>query len=116
MRVILDEGHYIKNHRCKTAKAANQLNTVRRWVVTGTPIQNNLVELWSLVNWLQFDLYAEDLSGFKNQIERPCKERQEVGFERLQVLMDAICLRRTKNDKKPNGDPIVPSGYPKTRT
>ena len=110
LRVILDEGHYIKNHRCKTAKAANQLNTVRRWVVTGTPIQNNLVELWSLVNWLQFDLYAEDLSGFKNQIERPCKERQEVGFERLQVLMDAICLRRTKNDKKPNGDPIVPSG------
>ena len=108
LRVILDEGHYIKNHRCKTAKAANQLNTVRRWVVTGTPIQNNLVELWSLVNWLQFDLYAEDLSGFKNQIERPCKERQEVGFERLQVLMDAICLRRTKNDKKPNGDPIVP--------
>ena len=108
LRVILDEGHYIKNHRSKTAKAANQLKTVRRWVVTGTPIQNNLIELWSLVNWLQFDLYAGDLKGFKNQIERPCKDREESGFERLQVLMDAICLRRTKNDKKANGDPIVP--------
>ena len=108
LRVVLDEGHYIKNHRTKAAKAANKLNTKRRWVITGTPIQNNLLEFWSLVNWLQFEMYAGDLVGFKNQIERPCKNREDVGFERLQVLMDAICLRRTKNDKKPNGDPIVP--------
>jgi len=108
LRVVLDEGHFIKNHNSKTAKAANLLNSKRRWVVTGTPIQNNLTELWSLVNWLQFDLYAGSLRDFKNQIERPCKNREESGFERLQTLMDAICLRRTKNDKKPNGDPIVP--------
>lgn len=108
LRVVLDEGHFIKNYRSKTAKAANLLNTKRRWVVTGTPIQNNLIELWSLVNWLRFDLYADNLRAFKDQIEHPCKIRQECGFERLQTLVDAICLRRTKNDKKANGDPIVP--------
>jgi len=107
LRVVLDEGHYIKNHRTKAAKASNKLNTKRRWVVTGTPIQNNLIEFWSLVNWLQFDLYAGDLAGFKYMIERPCKNRDEEGFVRLQTLMDSICLRRTKNDKRENGEPIV---------
>ena len=107
LRVVLDEGHYIKNHRTKTAKAARLLKTKRRWVITGTPIQNNLLELWSLIDWLRFGMYADDLRGYKDMIERPCKNREEVGFERLQVVMDAICLRRTKMDKKPNGEPIV---------
>jgi len=40
-------------------------------------------------------------------IERPCKNRDEEGFVRLQTLMDSICLRRTKNDKRENGEPIV---------
>lgn len=61
--------------RTKTAKAAKQLNTIRRWVVTGTPIQNNLLELWSLVHWLEFDLYADSMIDFKVAIERPCKVR-----------------------------------------
>ena len=45
LRVVLDEGHYIKNHKSKTTKAALQLQTHRKWVVTGTPIQNNLIEV-----------------------------------------------------------------------
>jgi SWI/SNF-related matrix-associated actin-dependent regulator of chromatin subfamily A3 len=107
LRVVLDEGHYIKNHRTKCAKAAYSLNTERRWVITGTPIQNNLLELWSLTHWLGFGLYADHLQTFKDHIEKPCKNMDPRGFERLQVLMDAICLRRTKNDRKPNGEPIV---------
>lgn len=107
LRVVLDEGHQIKNHRTKSAKAAYTLNTERRWVITGTPIQNNLLELWSLVHWLRFGVYADYLAAFKKQIERPCKSRNPRGFERLQVLMDAICLRRTKSDRKANGEPIV---------
>lgn len=107
LRVVLDEGHFIKNHRTKAAKAANNLDTERRWVVTGTPIQNNLLEFWSLVHWLRFGIYADQLPAFKDHIERPCKSHDPRGFERLQVLMDAICMRRTKNDRKPNGEPIV---------
>ena len=45
LRVVMDEGHMIKNHKSKTAKAALQLQTLRRWIVTDTPIQNNLLEV-----------------------------------------------------------------------
>jgi len=109
LRVVLDEGHNIKNHHTKSAKAALDLDTIRRWIVTGTPIQNNLMELWSLVNWLDFGMYAgkSQMHKFKDQIEGPCKKGNPRGFERLQVLVDAICLRRTKTDKRPDGSPLV---------
>ena len=109
LRVVMDEGHYIKNHNTKTAKAAVNLNTERRWVVTGTPIQNNLMDLWSIVNWLDFGLYAgkENMRLYKAHIERPCKSGDPRGFERLQVLMDSVCLRRTKTDRKPDGSMLV---------
>jgi len=109
LRVVLDEGHFIKNHRSKTCKAALNLDCLRRWVVTGTPIQNNLLEFWSLINWLNFGYYAgkSNLRYYKNDIERPCKNGNPRGFERLQVLIDSICLRRTKTDKRPDGSPIV---------
>ena len=57
--------------------------------MTGTPIQNNLLELWSLVTWLRFGVYAgrANLQLFRNQIELPCKRGQSEGFERLQVLV-----------------------------
>jgi len=109
LRVVMDEGHSIRNHLTKTAKAAMSLNTQRRWIVTGTPIQNNLMDLWSLVNWLDFGLYAgkANMRMYKAHIERPCKNGDPIGFERLQVLMDVICLRRTKMDKKPDGSMLV---------
>ena len=109
LRVVLDEGHFIKNHRSKTAKAALSLDTIRRWVVTGTPIQNNLMEFWSLINWMNFGIYAgkSNMRYFKNDIDRPCKNGDPRGFERLQTLMDATTLRRTKNDKRHDGKPIV---------
>merc|ERR1711892_870766 len=105
----MDEGHNIKNHNSKCAKAAVNLDTTRRWIVSGTPIQNNLMELWSLVNWLNFGMYCgkSQMKEFKRQIEGPCRKGIAVGFERLQVLMDTICLRRTKTDKKPDGSPLV---------
>ena len=109
LRVVLDEGHFIKNHNSKTAKAALSLDTLRRWIVTGTPIQNNLMEFWSLINWLNFGVYAGkgNMRHFKTDIVRPCKNGDPRGFERLQILIDSVCLRRTKTDKKPDGSPIV---------
>ena len=109
LRVVLDEGHMIKNHNAKCARAALDLDTLRKWVVTGTPIQNNLMELWSLVNWLGFGVYAgrQQMSLFKEQIELPCNKGSLLGFERLQVVVDAVCLRRTKTDRRPDGAPLV---------
>ena len=63
------------------------------------------------VNWLGFGIYSgpgsHPLQLFKNQIEIPCKKGNPRGFVRLQVLLDAICLRRTKSDKSKSGEPLV---------
>ena len=109
LRVVLDEGHMIKNHLTKTAKAAMQLDTIRKWIITGTPIQNNLMEFWSLINWLDFGAYAgrSNMRHYKNDIDRLCKNGDPRGFDRLQLLIDAVCLRRTKTDKRPDGTPLV---------
>ena len=109
LRVVLDEGHMVKNHLSKSHKAVLELDTLRKWVVTGTPIQNNLMELWSLTNFLDFGMYAgkQQMRVFKQHIVRPCKHGDPRGFERLQVLLEAICLRRSKTDKKPDGSLLV---------
>ena len=109
LRVVLDEGHMIKNNHTKTAKAALNLDTLRKWIVTGTPIQNNLLEFWSMINWLKFGAYAgkSNLRHYKRDIIHPCKHGDPRGFQRLQLLIDAVCLRRTKTDKKPDGSPLV---------
>ena len=109
LRVVLDEGHMIKNSQTKTTKAALSLDTLRKWIVTGTPIQNNLLEFWSMINWLKFGAYAgkSNLRHFKRDIIQLCKNGDPRGFERLQVLIDAVCLRRTKTDKRADGTPLV---------
>lgn len=49
---ILDEGHIIKNPSTKLYKAMHRLPTYHRIIMTGTPIQNNLIEFWALMNWV----------------------------------------------------------------
>lgn len=79
LRVCLDEGHNIKNHLAKTSKAAAELDTLRRWIITGTPIQNNLKELWSLLKWLKFQPYCDEYKRFKRDIEVPIKRGDPIG-------------------------------------
>lgn len=63
LRVVMDEGHMIKNNRSQTFKAASRLDTKRKWIISGTPIQNNLKELWALMNWLDEPQYGEKFRG-----------------------------------------------------
>lgn len=50
--VIVDEGHRIKNHNSQLSRALREYDTIGRLLLTGTPLQNNLYELWSLLNFL----------------------------------------------------------------
>lgn len=54
-RVVLDEAHVIKDNKCSTTKAINKLNSEYRWGLTGTPVQNRVNDLLSLVKFLRID-------------------------------------------------------------
>ncbi|KAK9368205.1 SNF2 family N-terminal domain-containing protein [Lipomyces kononenkoae] len=58
-RVILDEAHNIKDRQCNTAKAAFALNTDRRLCLSGTPLQNRIGELYSLIRFLKIEPYCK---------------------------------------------------------
>ncbi|RCK60716.1 DNA repair protein RAD16 [Candida viswanathii] len=54
-RVILDEAHNIKDRNSNTSKAASELNTQKRWCLTGTPLQNRIGEMYSLIRYMKLD-------------------------------------------------------------
>nr|XP_027070025.1 putative SWI/SNF-related matrix-associated actin-dependent regulator of chromatin subfamily A member 3-like 1 [Coffea arabica] len=95
-RIILDEAHLIKNINALQSRAVTKLNAKRRWLVTGTPIQNHSFDLFSLMAFLRFEPLSIK-NYWNNLIARPLASGDEKGISRLQVLMAAISLRRTKD-------------------
>lgn len=63
--IILDEGHRIKNRNCKLIRELKSIRSVSRLLLTGTPIQNSLEELWSLLNFCS-PMIFDDLEVFKS--------------------------------------------------
>nr|XP_022335215.1 helicase-like transcription factor [Crassostrea virginica] len=105
LRVVLDEGHAIRNPNAQQTKAIYALQAERKWVLTGTPIQNSIKDLWSLVNFLQISPFT-DRQWWTRAIERPLEKGNESAIKRVQHLMGAIAMRRTKNQMV-DGKPIV---------
>ncbi|CAD5167909.1 unnamed protein product [Musa acuminata subsp. malaccensis] len=94
-RVILDEAHVIKNFGAQQTKAVIALKAERRWVVTGTPIQNSSFDLFSLMAFLRFQPFSIK-SYWQNLVQRPLDQGSKSGLSRLQALVGTISLRRTK--------------------
>ena len=102
-RVILDEAHTIKNRNAKATQACYALRAEYRWCLTGTPMQNNLDELQSLIRFLRIKPY-NDLPVWKDQITRPMAQgRGGVAMKRLQFYLKAFMKRRTKDVLKKEG-------------
>ncbi|XP_059198691.1 transcription termination factor 2 [Centropristis striata] len=101
-RVVLDEAHNIKNPKVQTSMAVCQLRARARWAVTGTPIQNNLLDMYSLLKFLRCSPFDE-YKLWKAQVDNGSKR----GRERLNILTRTLLLRRTKDQQDSTGKPLV---------
>uniref|UniRef100_H3B484 Transcription termination factor 2 n=1 Tax=Latimeria chalumnae TaxID=7897 RepID=H3B484_LATCH len=101
-RIILDEAHSIKNPRAQTSIAVCKLRAGARWAVTGTPIQNNLLDMYSLLKFLRCSPFDE-YKLWKKQVDNGSKK----GGERLNILTKSLLLRRTKDQCDSTGKPLV---------
>ncbi|XP_051990678.1 helicase-like transcription factor [Xyrauchen texanus] len=98
LRVVLDEGHVIRNPSALQSKAVLELQSARRWILSGTPIQNTLKDLYMLLSFLKLKPF--DVKEWWNRIiQRPVNMGDRVGLKNLQVLVKGITLRRTKTSK-----------------
>ncbi|XP_062393199.1 DNA excision repair protein ERCC-6-like [Sardina pilchardus] len=116
--VILDEAHKIKTSSTKTAKSMHAVLAKHRVLLTGTPVQNNLREMWSLFDFACQGSLLGTYKTFKTQYENPITRAREkdatpgekvLGFKMSENLMEIISpyfLRRTKTEvlKNDNDD------------
>ncbi|KAG2188307.1 hypothetical protein INT44_001060 [Umbelopsis vinacea] len=105
-RVILDEAHHIKNRLSKTSKACSALSAIRRWVVTGTPIQNKLDDLYALVHFLKHEPWS-NYSFWRAFITIPFQNKDVRAYDVVQTVLEPIVLRRTKTMRDAQGNLLV---------
>lgn len=96
--VVLDEGHKVKNEKSDVASALQTLQAEHRLLLTGTPLQNNLHELWALLHWLYPDVFTEDTSvNFKQAFNLTQGKASTSFMDHARRLLEVIMLRRMKN-------------------
>ncbi|KAF2206071.1 hypothetical protein GQ43DRAFT_436496 [Delitschia confertaspora ATCC 74209] len=98
-RIVLDEAHIIRSPKAKRTVAVTNLDAQSRWILTGTPIINNLKDLYSLVRFLRLSGGLDNFEIFHGAIIRPVNQGEARGNRSLQLLMRDICLRRKKEHK-----------------
>ena len=106
-RVIIDEAQCIKNRNTKAALGAARLQALSRFCMSGTPMMNNVGELYSLIRFLRIKPY-DSAEKFNHDFTNPIKKGDPTGkaMRMLQALLKAILLRRTKKSTI-DGKPIL---------
>ena len=94
--MILDEAQAIKNPGTKQTKAVKKLKAANRIVMTGTPVENRLSDLWSL-----FDFINPGLLGSSQEFRKFARNlsKDPEGYARLRKVISPYILRRLKTDK-----------------
>lgn len=119
---VLDEGHVIKNGKTKSAKATKRLHANHRLILSGTPVQNDVLELWSLFDFLMPGFLGSE-KQFAARYSRPilaCREpkagpkEQEAGALAMEALHRQalpFLLRRNKEDVLQDLPPKITQDY-----
>ena len=103
--LIVDEAHKLKNEASQLSKNLRLLKSSYRLLLTGTPLQNNLHELWALLNFLMPKLFAssDDFDELFN-ITKKCEDEEEVEernkmmIKQLHIILRPFLLRRIKKE------------------
>lgn len=102
--VVLDEANAIKNPESQAARATLQLRAGRRIALSGTPVENRLTELWSVMQFLNPG-WLGSLDDFSDRIERPIATGDSVVAMRLRQRLQPFVLRRLKREVAPELPP-----------
>lgn len=94
-RVVLDEAHMIRRRETTLYQAATQLSARFRWCLTGTPIQNHLEDVGSLLAFLRVSQF-ENKAVYKNNIVVPFADNISSASKNFAFLLDCVCLRRSQ--------------------
>ncbi|KAB2050412.1 hypothetical protein ES319_A13G244000v1 [Gossypium barbadense] len=105
-RIVLDEAHTIKSSKSQISMAAAALVADRRWCLTGTPIQNKLEDLYSLLRFLKVEPWG-NWPWWNKLIQKPFEEGDQRGLKLVQSILKPIMLRRTKCSTDRYGKPIL---------
>ncbi|KAF6153230.1 hypothetical protein GIB67_036576 [Kingdonia uniflora] len=105
-RVVLDEAHTIKSSRTQVAHAAFALSSFCRWCLTGTPLQNNLEDLYSLLCFLHVEPWC-NWAWWQKLIQKPYENGDVRGMRLIKSILRPLMLRRTKDTLDKLGRPIL---------
>ncbi|KAF4595730.1 DNA excision repair protein ERCC-6 [Ophiocordyceps camponoti-floridani] len=92
---VLDEGHKIRNPNAEITVTCKELNTPNRVILSGTPVQNNLTELWSLFDFT-YPMRLGTLVNFRAQFEIPIRQGGYANASNLQVMTAEKCAEALK--------------------
>ncbi|WP_446698371.1 DEAD/DEAH box helicase [Anabaena sp. PCC 7938] len=98
-RIVLDEAQNIKNPKAAQTKAILKLSAKHRLALTGTPVENRLLDLWSIFNFLNPGYLGKE-AQFRKSFEIPIqKDNDRIKSSTLKKLVEPLILRRVKTDK-----------------
>ncbi|KAF2020095.1 hypothetical protein BU24DRAFT_448449 [Aaosphaeria arxii CBS 175.79] len=101
--VVLDEGHRIKNGGTQIASALRSISAEFRLILTGTPLQNNLVEMWALLCWLYPNVFTRNTETlFKESFDLTRGKINTQTMDDARRLLELIMLRRMKDSPSVN--------------